>query len=1575
MAKNERYVTTIELNSQQATDRLNELEKKVKDLKKAKEEAAKTGGFFDEKELKKTVREANNLRAQIQGINGILDNITDMTRGDLEKAAKELRKQTKNMLPDSDECKEAERQLLIIEDRIKELKNSFRETHEESKSFVASFQNYQNVMKDIRGATKEQLVEAQKYLEYQLSIASEGDAHYKSYNQNLLNVKGRLEEIKREQQVIVFQIDKYEEEIKRTNKSLEVTAKETELVDKTLKNLSHAKPVELEYSIKILNEELRYMPHNTDEAIKKMKQLEELNSELDKIRYEGKGKQSLFNRTADFFNKIQGSLITGMAAISGISLTIRKTVEEFAKMEEEMANVKKYTGLDKQAIQELNEEFKKMNTRTSREELNQLAGAAGRLGITSKEGLMEFVEAADTIKVALGDDLGEGAVDQIGKLAMAFGEDEKEGLRGAMLKTGSAVNELAQNSAAKAGYLVDFTARVAGFAKQIGLTQAQIMGFGTVMDENLLRDEMAATAFGNMLTKMQTDTSKFAKIAGKDVEEFSRILREDANQAILMLADNLKKQDPSTMMKMLDDMGLDGSRAVGVLSTLADKIDDVRKHQETAMKAYEEGTSVTKEFDEMNNTVQARMDKCKKQFKEMSIELGEKLLPVVHYTISGFGMFVKALSVIFSFITSHWKILTVLTSGVVAYTVAMNWATVAELKNKAVKGVSIALDKAAAAAKAIDTAATVALNTAIDLFTGKVTLATVAQRIWNKVIMANPYAAAAVAVMTLVAAIVSFIGRTREATRAQRDLQDAADKARIETIGERTELQNLVSTARNKALADETRRGAIKKLQEKYPDYLRNLSLENINSRNATTAIDNLTKSLLAEAKARILVQKIQEAEKEKTSLDEKYFSGISGLWQRIKADWQATWNDVADKAERFSNTISSLFYHGNLKGWDDDTFISKNGYGVTTATQWLNNYNAAVKGVNDSLETMNKELKEQFKIQSELNGIVEDKIEEPGAILPYKTEKELKEEERARAKAERDANKADAEKQKRLKALDDEAKARTASRIAVETALYSKGERLYLDYMKNIHAITLQGYNERIEIYDKESDEAKKLLNEREQYHLKMLEREERISARALEREHNSVTSIISASFYDPNNDNYMNEVQVNEELFRADMDYLQKKLSLYIKGSEEYQEIKEEMDDRQFEHAIEKERQYQEMLLDMKEHYLQMTNEEQKQIALNGLEELKKEMKDKLSDGDYNRIKIAIEAQYSNAKTPSEQAKKTGSDMLKVASDKAKSDIGDKGNMPFFGTIKQYQATMEQLRILYADDKENHDAYLAAKHQATAEFCAELSSQFQAAYNSINQIMSAASSLYSAQAEYETAIVKKKYEKQIAAAGNNQKKVKKLQEKQAKEEAAIKSKYNARQVKIQIAQAIAQTAMNALNAYGSVVGIPIVGPALAVVAAAAAVAAGMIQVAAIKKQAQAQEAGYYSGGFTGGRRYKKEAGVVHEGEWVANHKTVNNPEVRPVLDFIDRAQRNNTVGSLTADDISRQLGQGGAAVVAPVVNVSTDNEELRGSLDRSREVNERLLTVIEKKGIKVVFPLDSFDREYKHFQKLNDR
>ena len=147
-------------------------------------------------------------------------------------------------------------------------------------------------------------------------------------------------------------------------------------------------------------------------------------------------------------------------------------------------------------------------------------------------------------------------------------------------------------------------------------------------------------------------------------------------------------------------------------------------------------------------------------------------------------------------------------------------------------------------------------------------------------------------------------------------------------------------------------------------------------------------------------------------------------------------------------------------------------------------------------------------------------------------------------------------------------------------------------------------------------------------------------------------------------------------------------------------------------------------------------------------------------------------------------------------------------------------------------------------------------------------------------------------------------------------------------------------------------------------------AVAAGMFQIATIKKQHQAEEAGYYSGGFTGGNRYRRVAGSVHEGEFVVNHDGVNNPNLMPVLRLIDRAQQNNTIGTLTASDVSRTIGQG-STVVAPIVNVQNDSEQLSGAIGHMNESIERLNYNLENPTPNPI-SVEELDRKLDIFKRL---
>lgn len=165
--------------------------------------------------------------------------------------------------------------------------------------------------------------------------------------------------------------------------------------------------------IRELTAEMNKLTVGTKEYEERAKKIRELNGILAEHRRNIKAVadetntlSSRFGKIADGFNRYMGVIGGAIASITGLTMTIRKSVQDFADMEEAEAQVRKYTGMTAEQVKELNEELKALDTRTSREELNALAGEAGRLGITSKDAIMEFVDGADKIRVALGDDLG-----------------------------------------------------------------------------------------------------------------------------------------------------------------------------------------------------------------------------------------------------------------------------------------------------------------------------------------------------------------------------------------------------------------------------------------------------------------------------------------------------------------------------------------------------------------------------------------------------------------------------------------------------------------------------------------------------------------------------------------------------------------------------------------------------------------------------------------------------------------------------------------------------------------------------------------------------------------------------------------------------------------------------------------------------------------------------------------------------------------------------------------------------------------------------------------------------------------
>lgn len=495
--------------------------------------------------------------------------------------------------------------------------------------------------------------------------------------QKMIELEERMRSANRELQKTKKQFGETSEEYKQQANVLKQLQQEYDNLYEEI-GLTNLSLRDLGKRQKDLNAILRQLNPNTELYKQYSEQLKEVNNRIKELRGTANETRFSLSKLTDGFNKYGAIAASAIAGLTGITLTMRSCVNEYAEMEEAQSQVIKYTGLTKDEVKELNEEFKQMDTRTARTRLNELAGDAGKLGISTKEGVKEFVEAADMINVALGEDLGKEAITQIGKLADMFGTDDRS-LKENMLAVGSAVNSVAQNSSAAEPYLVEFTARMGGVGKQANMAITDIMGFASALDQNMLRSEMASTALSGLILKLYQEPSKYAQLAGLQVEEFTKLMSEDVNEAVLTFLEALNRMGGmDKMAPVLDKMSLSGAEAASVISALAGSVEKVRKEQLGANQAFIEGTSVVNEFSVQNSTVQAELDKAKKRFADIRVELGEQLLPVMKYMVSTGSLTVKGLSAVVSVLMENKRVIVTVTSAIAAYVLVVNGATLAK---------------------------------------------------------------------------------------------------------------------------------------------------------------------------------------------------------------------------------------------------------------------------------------------------------------------------------------------------------------------------------------------------------------------------------------------------------------------------------------------------------------------------------------------------------------------------------------------------------------------------------------------------------------------------------------------------------------------------------------------------------------------------------------------------------------------------------------------------------------------------------------------------------------------------------
>lgn len=1384
---------------------------------------------------------------------------------------------------------------------IKQINKEIRKAEDHVNAYRSRVSDTINTLQNLSTASIGEIEKVSRVLKQQMKSATNPE-DYKRLEEHLERCKARINELK---QPISATLSQYNTAIAEATRRAENFDQENALIDRTLKNISGSTALELETSLKLVNEQLANTHRGTEEYRELTEKAKSLKKEIAAVGAEQDLTKSKWSKFVNIFNTNWGAITQGLAAVTGLSATVRDCTNKYAAMNQEMFNVTKYTGQAIEEVEVMNESFKKMDTRTARGELNRLAQDAGRLGITNREMIEEFVDGSDKINVALGDDLGDDAVAKIGKLAQMFGEDKTKGLRGAMLATGSAVNDLAQSSSANAGYIVDFTADLSGVARQAGMTQAQIMGLASALDQNMQDEATSSTVFSQLITKMFQEPMKFAKLAGVEVSTFTTMLKTDANGALLEFLQAMSNRGGfDQLAPMFSQMGLEGTRAVGVLSSVASNLDQVREAQATATQSYKDGTSVLNEFNVQNNTVQAGLDKAKKQFDDMCIELGEKLMPIAKYSVSLTSIGIKTLYVLIEYVSKHIVVLAALATTMLVYN---NVLTATMIKEKAwlvIRNTSKVLNVALTASTRLLRSALLALELTYKRLRYGVEAYRLAMEKAKLASLTNPWAALATVLTVVGVAVYSAVKAWQAHKKAVHDnlqsvkeanaikkQQEAINKRVAESyIDEKTRVQQLTKIIRSNAFSIGERRSAIAELQKIIPDYHATIKNEGKLYEENANAIDDYIKKLDQAAMAEAIYEQKKEIAKKRLELKQTERRKVNNI-KHVNAELKAH-----PEAYRSRKEFSSFGFGSGQ---------------VTEGNRQLANklieraaHEKALKATQSDLRVLDAQERELTKLINSDEGLrkafADLTINSGGNGSGNGGNGGNGGGNGGNGGGNSNTTKTDPKKEK----YDKESSALKHTLDTDELALKQQLERKEID----------------------EDEYAKRMYEKKQQYYVKLVDLQTKYDQDTTQTQQSMVDAAIAESkrLADVQERQMTESLDAKTRAYNAEQMSLLQQRTQGLLTEEEYNEKLKEA-----------ERQYHQDRLAIIHEHGGDEYDEQKWLVDKELEAVRQNEEDKK-----NAQMEVLEAQYDNADSAS-------------------------------GQMAAVQAMYEQQLITYEQFQERMTEIARNKEEARKAI-------MQQAFDTVNTMLSAASSYSQACSDLETARINANYDKQIEAAGNNSAKRKKLEEKRDKELAAAKKKANKRAMVIQLAQAVASTAMAAINAYSSAAQVPFVGYILAPIAAATAVAAGMLQIATIKKQQQAQEAGYYEGGFTGGSSYRRKAGIVHEGEFVANHNAVNNQQVLPALQLIDEAQRNNTVGSLTAADISRSLGQGGATVVsAPSVTVNTDNSELNATLSEARDVIDHLSFVLAQ-GIHAKCYIDGEDgiaKNLDHYKKLNSR
>lgn len=646
-------------------------------------------------------------------------------------------------------------------------------------------------------------------------------------------------------------------------------------------------------------------------------ELQAVTGRMAQLRTETTVTEGVMCRMATNVNKYIGTVTASFAALAMYGSGLHKTIQTYSGLDEAMSNARKTTNMTRLEVEELNAILANIDTRTAQNELLALARIGGKLGI-AKNDIEGFTRAADIIKISLGKDLGdnvETTIGQIGKLVNVFQIKDEFGIEEGMMKTAAAVNELGKASTANEANIVEFMRRVGGVGHSAKISLSNIAGLGATLDDLGQTMEVAGTSMSQVITGMYRRTDAFAAAAKMSVKDFKKLMAEDMNEALIRMLDGMGSNGDAMgkIVAALDSLKLDGTRATGVLTALAQNTGKLREQQEIANRAYTEGTSCLKEFNIMNNSAEAIAEKRKKQITAEASALGKTLLPAYYESLSAQAALIKTARILIEWLIKNKGVILVLVAAYASYAAAAKikgkWDNILLVRKKLLvtwsKAHQIALMREALAMKE-GTASTKLMAAAQLLLAGNLRAAGLAFKAFF--VSMGPVGWATLAISGLVSVITLFSSRTSTAAKFQKLLSGHMRDAATEAATERTELDRLKGKLEGCKVGTKEYNDTKQEIIDKFGKYDSTLKNETLTVQTLRDKYNSLTAAIMQSAKTR---QYNKFVEAQQTAFDEQFSEISDKLWEKLNDQY------YTEKASKYYSQIMNAFFGGqSLDAW-----------------------------------------------------------------------------------------------------------------------------------------------------------------------------------------------------------------------------------------------------------------------------------------------------------------------------------------------------------------------------------------------------------------------------------------------------------------------------------------------------------------------------------------------------------------------------------------------------------------------------------------------------------------------------------